>query len=222
MFTLGHITMFYAMTSGAKLSREASAVVSRLSTFRLTPKRLLTYMSITDQIRAKVREHQGVSLFEIPPSLEGEGIIRELIVSEEVLRAISPPWPPHREGERHASFRALLDAFVQNEEISVSETPFSKPWDTGIARVHPVSDEIWDIRSFEMPPGMRCFGAFGGYNLFIALTWNYREAIETAEDWEYETNRCKEVWSSLFGQIERFRGEQLDEYLSSFLDLSAN
>jgi hypothetical protein len=161
-----------------------------------------------------------VSLFEISPSLEGEGIVRELVVSEEVLRAISSPWPLHREGERHASFRGFLDAFVNNEDISVSEEPFSKPWDTGLARVHPVEAEIWDLRSFEMLPGMRCFGAFGGKDFFIALTWNYREAIETKEDWEFEIDRCKDAWNSLFGATERFRGRSLNEYLSNYLDLS--
>ncbi len=162
----------------------------------------------------------NVSLFEVPPSFEGEGFERELVVSEDVLQAISPPWPPFHTGDRHASFRAFLDAFVNHEEISVSEQPFSKPWNTGLARVHPVANEIWDLRSSEVPRGIRGLGAFGGYNFFIGLTWNYREAIETTEDWDFERNKCEEVWSDLFGPIERFRGRSLDEYLSNYLDLS--
>jgi hypothetical protein len=45
-------------------------------------------MSISAQIKARVRELMDVSLFEIPPSFEGEGFVRELVVSEEVLEAV--------------------------------------------------------------------------------------------------------------------------------------
>jgi hypothetical protein len=174
-------------------------------------------MSITAEIRKRVSGHLGCTLFELSPSIDGESIVREMIVSKDVLRAVSPPWPANRDSERHVSFRASMDAFLDNEWMSVSENPFSKPWDSHVARVHPVADEIWDIRCFDVPPGIRCLGAFGGYNLFIALTWNYRELIESTELWEKEIENCKAEWDKFFSPIPRFKGETLNEYLSNYL-----
>jgi hypothetical protein len=95
--------------------------------------------------------------------------------------------------------RAYLDAFTSGEEISISERPFKKRADTFMARVHPVKYSVWDIRAIEPWPGIRCFGCFGDIDLFIALTWDYRENLDETEDgFALEAKRCRDCWSTLF------------------------
>lgn len=135
--------------------------------------------------------------------------------------AVCPPWPENHDGTRRLRFRADLDAFTRHDEISVSEHPFEKPWDTHLARIHPVEKEVWDIRSLE-PPGTRCFGRFGGQNLFVALTWAYREDVESGDDWcrdddwGAEIRKFEKEWERLFKGIPLFRGDTLDDYLTNY------
>lgn len=175
-------------------------------------------MSITDEIRACVTAHEGKRLFHLPLLLPGEYAMREMIVSKEVSEAVTPPWPENYEALRRSGFRGELDAFTQGDEFSVAEDPFKKPGHTMLARVHPVSDEIWDVRSTDPNPGIRGLGAFGGKDFFIALTWNYRENFkdEDADYWTDEIERCKAKWSELFGSVPRFKGASLDEYISNY------
>ena len=104
--------------------------------------------------------------------------------------------------------------------LSVSERPFDKPPDTNMARVHPVKKEVWDVRSLE-PPGIRCFGRFGDKNLFVALTWAYREDVESGDDWTRDDDWAAEIrqferaWETLFKGIPIFKGDTLDEYLTN-------
>jgi hypothetical protein len=140
-------------------------------------------------------------------------VIRTLFVSTEVNDVVYPPWPPNRNGFRLATFRGVLDAFTAGEMISVAENPFKKPPDAFLARVDPVTDEVWDIRCVDPQPGIRCLGSFAEKDTFIALTWGYREDFDP-EDWPIEINRCKEKWKELFGTNPPFRGKHLDEYLS--------
>jgi hypothetical protein len=152
-------------------------------------------MSIRDEIRA----HLGSKLFYLPSRFPVGNSTRELIVSEGVLDVVTPSSSSYWVETRHAELRAYLHAFVDNEEIGVSEKPFTKRGDTFLARVHPIEQDVWDIRVIEPSPGIRCFGCFGDRDLFVALTWNYRENIEeTANGFELEARECRSVWSSLF------------------------
>ena len=83
-----------------------------------------------------------------------------------------------------------------------------------LVRVDPVEDEIWDMRCIAPNPGIRCFGAFAGQDNFIALTWEYRENLLGASDWQREIEDCKATWTQFFGTLTPFKGESLDEYLS--------
>lgn len=179
-------------------------------------KRLLTYMSMTDDIKARVNTHLSKNLFHLPPLIPSDPTIRTVFVSDEVRDIVTPPWNERWEGLRHSEFRATLDAFTQGETVSVAENPFDKPCDTFLARVDPVADEIWDIRTVEPGQGIRCLGAFGDKNFFIALTWNYRENMSGRDGWRDEIEDCKSEWEKLFSPIPRFQGASLDEYLSEF------
>jgi hypothetical protein len=121
-----------------------------------------------------------------------------------------PPFKQNWEGKAHASLRALLDAFSEGAEMSVAEQPFEKPSDTILARVHPVRDEVWDVRCFDPYPGIRVLGRFSECDHFVALTWNYRENM----DWPAEIARCKAAWRNIFGDLPPHLGRRIDEYLS--------
>lgn len=173
-------------------------------------------MSTTDDIRKRVAQHHGKQLFYLPTLVRGDRPIRELIVSEEVRDCVAPPWAENWMGQRHSEFRGVLDSFTRGDWMAVCEKPFMKPDDTDVARVDPVTDEIWDIRCINPNARIRCFGAFGGKDFFIALTWQYREDLSCRDEWEDEINRCKSRWDQLFNPLGRFQGASLDEYLSNF------
>lgn len=172
---------------------------------------LLTYMSIRDQIKT----HLGTKLFYLPLAVRSDELVRELIVSDEVRSAVEGPFDETRDGYRCAQFRAYLDAFAGGEEIGVSEKPFNKRADTFLARVHPTSLGVWDIRAIEPRPGIRCFGCFGDYDLFVALIWDYRENIEeTPEGFEILARECRRVWDKFFSYPPR-QGP-INDLLSNF------
>ena len=155
----------------------------------------LTYMSIQDEIN----KHLGVSLFFLAPLIRSQRAIRELFVSREVWDAVTLPFGSNRDGNERAKFRAYLDAYTSGEEIGVSERPFSKRADTFMARVHPIEHHVWDIRVIEPRPGIRCFGCFGDIDLFVALTWDYRDNLdETPAGFELKAKECRRIWLSLF------------------------
>jgi len=174
-------------------------------------------MSITDYIKHRIAALEGSRLFSLPPVVPVDEVVREVFISEEVYEIVMPPWPENYDGSRQAGHRGDLDAFTLGDRFSVAEDPFKKPFNAMLARTHPVSDEIWDMRTTDPLPGIRSLGAFGGKDLFIALVWDYRENFDGDPDhWDFEINRCKTKWDELFGSIPRFKGTSLDEYLSNY------
>lgn len=173
-------------------------------------------MSITKNIKHRIAQHHGKHLFYLPMLMRGEPLIREMIVSEEVRDCVEPPWAENWMGQRHSEFRGVLDSFTRGDWLAVAEKPFDKPGDADLARVSPVADEVWDIRCIDPNARIRCFGAFGGRNLFVALTWQYREDLSSNDEWKWEINRCKSKWDQLFDPLPRFKGVSLNEYLSNF------
>lgn len=172
----------------------------------------MTYMSIAPILRKLVAAKQ---LFVLPSLLTAEETVRTMFVSAEIFHDVTPPFAESRDGVRLAEFRAYLDAFTEGAELSVAENPETKPGDAMLARIHPVSDQFWDIRSVSPRPGVRAFGGFTGKDEFVVLTWNYRENIDG--EWDNEVARCKAAWHELFGSNPPILGKTLDEYLSNYL-----
>jgi hypothetical protein len=139
-----------------------------------------------------------------------------MYVSDEICHGVAGPFADDRDGERLAEFRQTLDAFIEGAEFSVAEDPYSKPGEAMLARVAPVTAEIWDIRVIAPNPGIRVLGGFAGLDTFVALTWNYRENLDDPGRWSDEIERCRKAWRELFGTIEPFNGSSLDDYLTNF------
>jgi hypothetical protein len=129
---------------------------------------------------------------------------------------VTPPFPEDLEGDRRVEFRQTLDSFLEGGEFSVAENPYAKPSNVMLARVDPVTSEIWDIRSIAPTPGIRCLGVFVDKDTFVALTWNYRENLEEPGEWEAEINRFTSDWRELFGDVEPYKGDCLDDYLTNY------
>jgi hypothetical protein len=141
--------------------------------------------------------------------------MREIYASEEVMMAVADPFGGDGEAADHLSeFRQTMDAFLEGGEFSVSEDPYNKPSDAMLARVDPVEDEIWDIRSITPHPGIRCLGAFHSKDRFIALTWDYRVNIV---DWKAEIQSCKDLWRDIFGAVKPLSASKVDDYLCNYI-----
>ncbi|MEJ0076690.1 MAG: hypothetical protein WDO17_14800 [Alphaproteobacteria bacterium] len=145
----------------------------------------------------------------------GEETPRTLFVSEEVFRAVTSPFDGYPNQALHSEFRQTLDAFLEGGEMSVGDDPKTKASDALMARVCPVDDGFFDFRITSPHPQIRAFGGFAEKDTFVAITWNYRDAI--SDNFDAEVSRCKIEWQKLFGSTEPFKGKNLDEHLSNWI-----
>lgn len=168
-------------------------------------------MSLSYDIKSKILELDGSKLhfFE---ALDSATAVRHLVVSTEVRNAIYPPYPKGRE-DRHAEFLDALDLWVEGGIFTVSDSPDDHPRHTMLARTRPVGAGIWDIRCVDVDHGIRCLGAFGGKDIFVALMWEYREEIA---DFDACVMECRATWDALFFPLPPFSGGSIDDYLTSF------
>lgn len=170
-------------------------------------------MSIRQTVNELVSQGRLICL---PSLLLGEETFRTIYTTPELLRDVMPPFATDNDGYRLAEFRSYLDAFTEGAELSVAERPFNKPSDAMLARVNPVEDEIWDMRSVSPTPGIRALGAFIDQDEFVLLTWEFRENLDEQGAWSEEIDRFKSEWINLFGSLRPFQGVSLDAYLSLY------
>lgn len=137
-----------------------------------------------------------------------------MFVSQDVIDAVQFPFPETWDGHRLSQFRETLDHFTLNGEIAVAEDPRRKPSWAYLARVEPESADLWDIRVIDPNPGIRAFGGFAEQDTFVALTWDYRENLESDKEWQSAIADCRIVWADLFLDPP-FRGASLNDYLSA-------
>jgi hypothetical protein len=156
------------------------------------------------------------ALREMESLFTGDETARTMIVSADILAAVTPPFADTKDGVRLGEFRAWLDDFMEGCELTVSEDPFNKPPGTMFARVAPVEDEFWSIRVTEPRdlPGIRSLGAFAAKDEFIALTWNYRETIGT--EFYDEIDSVRTAWNGYFGSANPHSGGHIYDYLTIY------
>jgi len=154
-------------------------------------------------------------LFELESLTTGSDTARKMIVSPHIAAVVSPPFPDTEEGLRLGEFRGWLDAFMEGCELSVAEDPHQKPPDAMLARTDPTEDEFWSIRVTEPEDtaGLRSLGGFFGLDEFIALIWDFREAIPVFDD---EVDQVRNAWRDLFGSKKPYHGVSLDAYLTNY------
>lgn len=175
---------------------------------------MLTY----NLIQAAINAHHGRELFCLESAFFGPESPRAVFVSAEVWEVVNgPPWSQGREGRRFARLRALFDSFTNGEAFTVAENPCNKDARALLARVCPVEAEVWDFRCLDPRPGIRAFGRFSEPNVFIVLSWEFRENLDKSNGdddfWRDEVQYCVNEWQRLFGTLPPHRGASLDEYV---------
>lgn len=171
-------------------------------------------MSIVQILEDRVRRGLLIKL----PSRWGDlETPRDLYVLPQTAETLNIPDDDAEDNLRLVELLNSLVAFVEHNEMTVSEDPDCKPSKVMMARVKPVEDEFWSIRVTEPEDyaGIRALGGFVDRDRFVVLTWDYREAIADAFDQEVELARA--TWRDLFGQAGPLKGENLDAYLTNYL-----
>src|SRR5207237_3704233 len=115
-----------------------------VSHYVATQSGVLTYMSINSKLLDTALKAE--TLFQLESLFTRDETARTMIVSADVLAAVTPPFPDTVDGLRRGEFRGWLDSFLEGGEISVAEDPDKKPRDAMLARVHPTGEEFWSIR----------------------------------------------------------------------------
>ena len=177
--------------------------------------RLLTYMSIRVEIKARLRRLiRERKLMVLPKLYIGDQRKRCILLSKQVADAVISPDGGMPDDDRLGYFRGDLDAFAMGEGITIASDPFAKESDAILAPVHPVSSLAWDIRVLEPPNGIRCMGFFAAKDVFIALAWDYREDIEEREDWADLVDDCRAKWDQMLYPFTPHSGEFPHAYIS--------
>jgi hypothetical protein len=156
-------------------------------------------------------------LFQVFPRLPGSPVGRVLIVNEDLKRLMTGPWTDSQEEVRCGRLWADFDRFIEGRLISVSlDHPYSKPKTTYMARLDPVEDDVFEIRSRDPKPGIRVFGRFADRDVFVALNWEYRGNLGGSQDKEFDREReiCKARWRQLFTTYQSISGKNLNEYFA--------
>lgn len=151
----------------------------------------------------------------LPPELGGADSERCIFVSEEVWDAA---YSHHHEAdpelaELYAGMRATLDHYSMGGQIPVGWTPRRKDGAALVARVEPLDSRCWDFRCLDPEPGIRVLGFFAETNVFIALTWHYRDSLESSDDWDGAITEARRLWDGLFSGPP-FKGSNVGDHIS--------
>jgi hypothetical protein len=168
-------------------------------------------MSIRDLIKGHVAAQR---LFVLAPLIEGLEVKRHMIVSHDVYVAVTRPYSWGKKEEfRLGKLRGDLDRFITGRKISLALFPKGKPVSTYMARLEPVTSEVWDLRSCDPRPGIRVVGRFSERDTFIALCWDFHENLH-GKSWDPFQDRCGNEWKRLFPGVAPFSGKTVREYIS--------
>lgn len=136
---------------------------------------------------------------------------RHLVMSSDVRAAIIDDFP--KDWDRHAALLDFFQTFAEQGLLSVSEDPDEHPPDTMVARNSPVDWGFWDFRVYAGKKSIRVGGGFASKDTFVALTWDYREAI--GDEFNQFVLDTRDAWDDLFAPLTPFKGNRYDDYLSN-------
>lgn len=161
------------------------------------------------------------SLYALEPEAEGVRQERVLLLSKAMRTAIiDGPWSNEAEEDRLAgTLRADLERFVAGDLLraSLGGRNLAAEDMKRLADTY----EVWEFKSDTNPKqGIRVFGRFAGFDLFVATHWQWRDALDDygSQAWNNEINRCKDDWFDLFKKQTPHTGDNIDAYLSNAED----
>ena len=168
-------------------------------------------MSIWDVIYPWSKDGDLVVL---QPEFEASESGRFVFATKAVWLDLYGTWADPALAVRYARARQVVDAFVSNSLIAARFPP-SKSVKAQIALLQPTTEEVWEFRSPK--PGVRVFGRFAEFNVFIATNVELREKIN--DDYTREKEDCKRQWRTFFPTYPPHRGSQLSDYFDNFYEV---
>lgn len=173
-------------------------------------------MSIRGEIASRCDERR---LFALEQAIPGSSAVRTMFVSPDLNSLILGPWDDKQIAHRAGRLRANFDMFISGLVISVGQHPYKKKISAYMSPLDPPPDEVWEIRSRDPKPGIRVFGRFSEKDVFVALTWGYREDLHgpKSREWRDAREGCKAEWRRLFHPYGPHTGSTPHDYISNII-----
>jgi len=164
------------------------------------------------------------ALVEVPP-LYPTMVVRRIFMTEDVARLLRGPWESpdlelsDSEWEYRCGFvRRQFDRFINGKRVGVALDPQSDAENCFFKRIHPIEDEVWEIRCRVPPPGVRVFGRFAETDIFVAMHWRLRKDMGYWGDpsWDHAIEVCRGFWGTLFASTNPKSGNTNDYVRNAF------
>jgi len=179
-------------------------------------------MSIRDEIKAHwesgaLVKHVPLQVRSVPtPELRELYILAVRIGYGDDIPAIHEQFTGQHdaeEEERWIEAEQYLDDFVTAERITIPHDS-RRAKEAFMSRLDPPEEEVWDIRCYDPPPGLRMLGSFAEKDIFVALSWAYRETLGTDYEWGFAKRRSLSAWAVLFPDQKPLTGGYPYDYIT--------
>lgn len=156
-------------------------------------------MSIQSEIVARVNEGR---LFLLRPRAPGTGMTRVLLMTQPLNNALEASWAEEEDERRYGVLRADLELFVTGGFIDPKYLKKLKK-----------TEEVWEIKSPRPKPGIRVFGRFAEFDVFVATHHHDRLPLGrfNSADWRREIRRCKAEWRKYFHPYPPHTGRDIND-----------
>lgn len=184
----------------------------------------LTYMLIDERISQLI---DGCELYPVEPLLDGDGVVRHMLVSKEIWELIEHP--PSKWRVRCARIRADLERFVTGDNLKVCRVPYKADM-AYLGLLDPATSGIWDVRCVDPAPAVRMLGCFADKDVFVALIpasrsvptdLLFRGPLHDGQSvqWNNVITECDTTWWTLFHANDRLRSDNVQDLISDKFDL---
>jgi hypothetical protein len=103
---------------------------------------------------------------------------RSAYLSQDIMALLAAgPWPTSKDQERWGYLTYWFDRFTDGARLTLRSEPRPKKSTADMARLEPVADEVWEVRSLDPKPAMRVFGSFAQRDVFVGLAWAWRKNL---------------------------------------------
>lgn len=182
----------------------------RLSQGSPSAKRILTYMSIREQIQTALDAGWVVNLLPTLPSIPHWRVIfmtRRL--SDELEQHLEDPTTMVRAAELLATF----DTFLGGRLVTIGGRNDKHAY---MKLLEPEQEEVWEIRSIDPKPSIRVFGRFAAKDVFVATNMGFRSGLGGFGSIEFRAamTHCKREWSRCFYTWPPHKGKSVHDYIS--------
>lgn len=124
-----------------------------------------------------------------------------------------------KEDARLAMLYADVERFTSGQVITVGVNPYEKDRTAYMARTEPVQEGIFDLRSQDPSPAIRLFGAFCEIDVFLGLTWRWRNELGGRNEraFDFAVMEAMKVWDALLPDCRRLFSDNIEDYISDDL-----